>query len=209
MIIFRLSTLLLGASLLVLQGCEFIPKGATLYKIQGKKEYDQAFIHFPVTEGIQKPMIKLRWIDTNGWVTTATLEAGSYRFSARTIDGGAYYSREFSAVPGQRKYEFPEQTNQQNLESASSDTGRGPVITGEVSLADQTGFPRRIAIVFFGSDVTVTRTNLTSSRFEIHAPVPGKFRISLYSIGAGPQAIWTSEILDIKAKTDLGKLVLK
>jgi hypothetical protein len=192
--------LFLGFALLV-AGCDYVPKGSTLFHVEGDREYEKAQIAFPPSEGEKRLPLKLRWVDTNAWLTTATFAPGKYMFSARTGEGG-YYSREVMIDGKKNRYDLPAAA--QTLAGFTV----GPKISGQVSLPDQKKLPTQLVIIFVGNDVTVRRVNLQSDRFTAEAPVRGRYKVEIHATGEPPRSFIT-KVLDIKADMDLGKVELQ
>lgn len=195
----QLAALVIAA--FAMTGCDFTPKGATVFKIGGKREYDKAQLKYPETEGETRLPLKLRWADTNTWLTTETLAPGNYLLTARTNEG-AYYAGNVAVKAGQNRYELaPEQRQQVSLDS-------GPAVSGIVKASSNSQTPTQVAVVFIGHDVTVKRVATEKGKFTANAPVPGRYRIEVHALGSQPKS-YAAAVQDVTGDLDLGTIELK
>lgn len=191
-------SLALSASL-ILSSCDFQPKGSTLFIIQGKTEYDRATLAFPESDEQRQPL-KLRWVDTNTYITTATLTPGKYLFSARTSDG-LHYGQEVEITAGQNRYTLPEKS------SGATRVSQGPPVLATVTVA-RGERPTQIAVLFIGSDLTVRRvTSPPDGKISVNAPSPGTWRVEVHGLGQPPRS-FVRDGLRIAGPVDLGRITL-
>ncbi|MGI8905424.1 MAG: hypothetical protein ACR2IE_02910 [Candidatus Sumerlaeaceae bacterium] len=190
-----------GVFALVCTACDFTPKGSIVFHVPGEKEYDKAQLAYPPSEGERRQPLKLRFFDTNTWLTTATLAPGNYMFSARTGEG-AFYSHEVHVTGNQTRYELPATSK------AGSRITLGPKVSGTLSIPAGVTIPPEVVVIFIGHDVTVRRVPLHQNKFAIEAPQRGRYRVEVHLPGEKPLS-FASRLLDINTDLDLEKIPLQ
>jgi hypothetical protein len=194
-------TLLLGSAAVVIAACNYVPKGAILFKVADKREYDRAEIAYAPSAGETRLPLRLKWIDTNSWVTTASLAPGTYILTARTYEG-AYYAHEVEIKTGQNRYDLPA-TTQNNVAFQA-----GPKVNGTLLMTEANKAVRELVIVFIGPDVTVRRVHPVNGQFSADAPAKGKFNLEIHAPGEQPRSFMKSQV-DLTKDADLGQIDLR
>lgn len=188
-------------ALALLTGCDMQPEGTLIFEIPSKSpEYDKAQIAWP--ESLERrPPVKLRWLDTNTFLTTATLSPGRYLFSARSSDG-LYYGREVIVTEEKKRYTLP-------VESEGATTvAAGPPLTGTI-VETRDKMPKEIAVLFIGHDLTIRRVAVEESgRFEAEAPAQGTFRVEIHALGDPPRS-WVRDKVAVNGPTQLDVVSLR
>lgn len=186
------------ASAVLLSACSLQPRGTTVFEIEGKTDYDKATLAFPETDE-KRDTIKLRWVDTNVYTTTATLAPGQYLFTARTSDG-LHYGREITVDAKTRRYKLPQ------ISAGATTVAAGPPVTGSVTVASGQR-PTELVVLFIGKDFTVRRITSTDGKFTVDGPAPGDYRFEIHGLGQ-PARTFTRERLTVSGPVDLGSITL-
>lgn len=168
--------------LLFLAGCNWTPKDAYVFEIDSTHEYDRAELQFPQNYGEGRPPLRLKWVDTNTFMTTATLESQRYYLTGRTNLGG-YFSGGVNVSPEVRRYKVADRGPSEGQKAV------GPTISGELIAPPGQQPPRDVVVVLTGLDVTVRRVQVENGRWEVEAPAAGNYRISLQVPGDKPQSV--------------------
>lgn len=180
-------------------GCDMQPKGSTVLKFEGKKEFDRVQMTRSDPGQAYAP-IKFKYIDTNTFITTASLAPGRYMVSARGFEG-IYVAQEITVDPKTRLYVIPERQGPRVAQAA-----KGPSLSAE--LASGSIVQSDIVVIFIGDDITMRRARAENGKFSVSAPLPGTYRIEIFAPGRPPRS-WNRDKVEIKGPVDLGLIDLR
>lgn len=190
-------TLLLAVAV---AACRIQPKGTLVFKIQGKREFDRVMLHYPDT-GENRTPVRLKYIDTNTFQTSAGLAPGRYRLTMRAGDG-THLGADVDILPEVFSYDIPEpKFDRPGVSPVGSKTVRG-------RLSQAAGLPPEIVVVFIGREVIVRRTPRTGDAFVVPAPMDGDYRVEVHVAGTPPRS-WFGTTNITGPSTDLGEISLK
>jgi len=185
-----------------LLGCEYTPENRTVLTIEGKREYDRGYIEPVMPEGEARPIpTRLKWIDTNTWITSSTLSPGQYRFTARTNEG-KYYGSDVTVVEGQARYRMPE------IPVAKATPVAANKVSGELSSSDPKVLNGEVGVLFTGKSTAFRQTRAAQGRFSVPAPPPGRYRVHVNTLGENPLA-HSTQLITIQGDHDLGQVPVK
>jgi hypothetical protein len=181
-------------------GCRYRPKDTTIFKIQGKKEYDHARLLQPESAEF-RPAIKLRFMDTNTFSTTGTLSPGNYILNVRASDG-FNFNQHIVLKRDEWYYKVPEfhpnVTGEQQL---------GPKVSGKLYFIEGT-MPQQVFVVFIAGDIIIRRVPVNNGQFSAEAPSKGHFRVEVHAPGQKVRS-WAAENLDISHDINLGLITIR
>lgn len=193
--------ILLVSALSLLVGCRYRPKDATIFKVEGKREFDHAYLIFPENIENRKPL-KLKFMDTNAFTTTATLGAGDYILSLRTNEGN-HFNQPVKIEPGKWSYEIPEPS----LNVAHQKQEKGPAFSGRLYVGAG-AMPTEVAVLFISHDVVMRRVPVSNERFNTMAPAADSFRVEVHALGKPPRS-WIAPNLDLRSPKDVGIITIQ
>jgi hypothetical protein len=191
--------LIIGSFLVMSCGIRLQPEGVIRFKIVSKREYERAQLVFPASEEHRAPL-RLRFLDTNVWQTSATLQPGKYFFNVHSSDG-SFHAQEITIVAGKDYYELPDFKQNTNAPT------QGPTLSGVLSV-ESGKLPKEVVIVFAADDVIIRRAALTNGKFTVESPSSGKFRVEIIAPGNPPLTHTRSEV-DMSKAVDLGAITLR
>lgn len=175
---------------------DLMPKDAKRFHQLGKKEYDYAQLARTDSFAESQVPIKLKFVDTNTWQTTATLLPGKYQFSVRKHDS-AWYGQEITIEQGKRSYEVPDLT----ARFTAPVQEKGPRVLGTISPLEPS-MPVEVIVVFLNTNFTVRRAEVKDGKFSVEAPGTGRYRILVHATGNPPRS-WSHDT-EIAGPKDLG-----
>lgn len=194
-------SILVTAGLLAVAGCDFKPKGSTLFTIEGRREYDRATIQGATGLETRQPL-KLRWIDTNTFYTTATLSPGDFAFVART-GAGYYYTQPVKVTAGKERYTLPA------ISVGSATPSEGPAVSGRLGAMDAgVPAPAFVTVLFISNEITLRTASVVDGKFTATGPFAGRFRVEVIALGPKPKS-WFVNDVDLTRRHDLGLIVLR
>lgn len=180
------------------------PKGVTAFVIEDQTEFAAAMLLYPKSEEFRLPL-KLKYVDTNTFQTTATLAPGYYTLVLRT-EQGRFLKTPVEIEPGKQLYRvslLPIETDEATFRGDRLPRFRGKVYVSEGKL------PSELVVVFVGRDVVVRRTAVAADgNFEIEVPKSGTYWIELFSLGDSP-AKWERGKVDLTKDVDVGLVALR
>lgn len=191
--------LIAGVFLVTSCGIRLQPEGVIRFKINSKREYERAQLVFPESEERRAPL-RLRFLDTNVWQTSATLQPGKYFFNVHASDG-SFHAQEITIVAGKDYYELPD------FKVNSSAPTQGPTLSGELAV-ENGKLPKEVVIVFAAQDVIIRRAPLNKGKFTVESPASGKYRVEIIAPGSPPLTHTRTEV-DLSKPVDLGPIVLR
>jgi len=183
-------------------GCELRPpQGVTAFRFEDKREIQAAQLIPPKSEE-QRGAIRLKFVDTNLFQTTATLAPGRYGLVVR-VGEGQYLRTEVNIVPDQQLYRIPPISS-----IASTTPSLGPRLQGRLYVRDGK-MPEEVVVLFISYDVVVRRVRVEpEGRFSVEAPGKGYYRVELVAPSA-PAWIWTTDKLDLSSDVNLDLVVMR
>lgn len=196
------------AGLALLTGCgTYVPEGATVIAVKGSnQEFDRGEIRATSSDFDKMGTIRMRWYDTNTFLTTATLSPGVYSFRARNYAGGGI-SREITITPDKHLYEI--KTGGNHADKDVAPVKEGAPVRAQVGLPPGTSRPARISVLFIGKEIILRTTPLQNNNaIEVKAPYAGPWRIQLHVPGAVPLS-YVHQTTNVQGPLDLGTVVLK
>lgn len=183
------------------------PKGVTAFVVDDTTEYASAMLLYPKSEEYRLPL-KLKYVDTNTFQTTATLAPGSYTLVVRT-DMGRYVKIPVEIEANKRLYRVssgPLIADEDNVKSSGS-----PRLRGKITIPNGQPQAQEVVAIFVDRDVTVKRATVAADgQFEIEAPRQGQFHIELFALS--PKDVWkweSKDPLEVKQTTELSSLNLR
>jgi hypothetical protein len=183
---------------IMLSGC-LQPRDAIVFEIGGKREFRNAVL-LPPSSAEHRAPIRLRFLDTNTFMTTATLVPGNYVFTAMTLDG-IHLSREVKVEKDKRRYQIAE------LTFAVPAPKEGPTLTGGIYI-ESGEMPREVAVLFISSDIIIRRVPVNNGRFSANSPAEGTYRVEVHELKDPPRS-WVRDGVKIEKPTDVGIISLK
>lgn len=192
--------LLLG--MMTQSGCELQPpKGVTAFRFEDKREVQSAQLIPPKSDEM-RGAIRLKFIDTNLFQTTATLAPGRYGLVVR-LGEGQYLRTEIEIVPNQQLYRIPTFTS-----VASPPVTLEPRLEGRLYVREGK-MPHEVVVLFISHDVVIRRVPVGGDgRFSVEAPAKGSYRVELVAPSA-PAWIWTTDKLDLSGDVNLDLVVMR
>lgn len=194
-----LCTAVLAAT--TLSACRLQPKGVTAFKLGGKKEFERAELA-PPESAEKRRNIRLKFVDTNLFQTTATLAPGHYTIITR-LSSGVQRSFPVQIEQGKDYYEL-------SLPDASTAPPvTGPKVSAGIYLSENTAvMPDEVAVLFIGRDLIIRRVPVAGGRFETNAPGNGTYRVEVHALGAKVRS-WTMNSVEVNGAKDLGLITLE
>lgn len=192
--------LLLG--MMTQSGCELQPpKGVTAFRFEDKREVQSAQLIPPKSDEM-RGAIRLKFIDTNLFQTTATLAPGRYGLVVR-LGEGQYLRTEIEIVPDRQLYRIPPLTS-----VGSTPVTSGPRLEGRLYVREGQ-MPHEVVVLFISHDVVIRRVPVGGDgRFRVEAPAKGSYRVELVAPSA-PAWIWSADKLDLSSDVSLDLVVMR
>ncbi|MGC8739953.1 MAG: hypothetical protein ACP5UB_00680 [Candidatus Sumerlaeaceae bacterium] len=168
------------------------PKGVTAFVIEDSTEFASAMLLYPKSEEYRLPL-KLKYVDTNTFQTTASLAPGLYTLVVRT-EMGRYTKIPVEIESGKQLYHVSLGPSIADESNASETTGQHK-LRGKLYVS-QGQMPSEVVAIFADRDIVVRRANVQSDgRFELEAPRNGVFWIELFAFTSdGKQWKWEKRI---------------
>lgn len=168
--------------ILILAGCNYVPEGSTAFKIEGKTEYDRGDLkYFEGTTQVGSS-IKLKWYDTNTFITDQELRPGTYELAARNMQGKGTYKTRFEIVPDKQFYELTKNPSEINLKSNHK-------LTGQIKNMQAVKGTIPLHIVFVGKSFDTRTVQVGSDgKFSTEVPQNENYKISLFISGDRPMS---------------------
>ncbi len=170
------------------------PKGVTAFIIEDPTEFASAMLIYPNSSEYRLPL-KLKYVDTNTFQTTATLAPGIYTLVVRT-EMGRYMKTPVEIEPGKQLYTVSlgptiADENKTDQQATRKFGGKLYVSDGEL--------PKEVVAIFADRDVIVRRANVDANgNFEIEAPSNGVFWIELLAFNSKGKLWKWEKRLDLK-----------
>ncbi len=183
---------------LVLSGCEYRPKNATIIRIGGKRVIDSATLTPPATEEQRKPL-RLKIMDENTFQTNTPLAPGTYRLRLRASDG-LYLARDLAIEREKWFYDLPE------IPAESHEQAVGPALSAGIFPEGE--MPGEVVVLFIADDVIIRRAAVNAGRFSVRAPAAGTYRVEIIAPGQKPR-VWIRDGLKLGADTDVGLINIR
>jgi len=175
------------------------PKGVTAFVIDDKTEYAGAMLIYPKSEEARLPL-KLKFVDTNTFQTTATLAPGPYMIVLRT-EMGRFLKVPVQIETGKNLYHVsvaPAVAAEPGEDSQHGATLRGTIYVHEGQI------PREVAIVFVDRDVVVRRAAVAENgRFEVEAPARAVYWVEIFGFTPTRGWKWQRGKIDLRQNLDL------
>ncbi len=196
---------------LVLSGCgTYVPEGSTVVAVKNsKREYERADLRPPQNELGNRRQIRMKWYDTNTFITSGTLEPGIYSFTARNFDGGAI-QRNIRIEPDKDLYEIDEAALQAGDAGEDSSTvTEGPPVKGKILSYTAANRRSKVAVLFIGNDIIMETVQPgPDGTFSVTAPHKGQWKIEVHMLGPQPTS-YAHPVTNITGAVDLGAIALK
>ncbi|MCX7625899.1 MAG: hypothetical protein N2Z21_06775 [Candidatus Sumerlaeaceae bacterium] len=189
-----------------LLGCQVgPPKGVTAFIVDEPTEFASAMLMFPKSEEYRLPL-KLKYVDTNTFQTTATLPPGRYTLVVRT-EMGRYMKIPVDIEAGKRLYHVntgPTIADEDLIVQKPTNLLRGKV---QVPSGEQ---PREVLVLFVEHDAILKRVAVSSDgRFEVAAPHEGTFWIEMFAFTDKKRWKWEGGPYDLRKSVDLDLVYLR
>lgn len=198
-IVFERACLLLLA-LTLLAGCRYRPKDAKVFTFKTDHDVDRVFLLPPEGSEARKEL-RLKFIDTNTYTTTAPLSPGKYTLTARS-SSGYFYSTPVEVVEKTWWYDLGDITK------AAPPVDSGPKVGAQLYSSSGQTFSN-IVVLFIGQDLIVRRTTVEADKqFSVIAPGIGTYRIEVIALG-NPVQSWVRDNVEIRQSVNLGTITLK
>lgn len=192
--------------LLAMVGCRVgPPKGVTAFIVDEPTEFASAMLMYPKSEEYRLPL-KLKYVDTNTFQTTATLAPGRYMLVLRT-EMGRYMKVPVDIEANKRLYYVNTgPTIADDDQSFQKPTnflrGRAQVPSGEQL--------RELVVLFVEHDAVLKRVAVSSDgRFEVEAPHDGSFWIEIFAFSDKKKWKWEGGPYDLRKSVDLDLIYMR
>lgn len=192
--------------LVALVGCRVgPPKGVTAFIVDEPTEFASAMLMYPKSEEYRLPL-KLKYVDTNTFQTTATLAPGRYMLVLRT-EMGRYVKVPLDIEPNKRLYHVNTgptiADDDPSLQKPNNFLrGRAQVLGGEQL--------RELLVLFVEHDAVLKRVAVSSDgRFEVEAPHDGSFWIEIFAFSDKKRWKWEGGPYDLRKSVDLDLIYLR
>jgi len=191
----------------------YVPEGSTVVEVKNaRQEYDRADL-LPVGNDLRKGGgVRMKWYNTNTYITTATLSPGQYSFRARSYDGGGI-ERPIQVTADKHLYVVDARSNAKAGagQSAGNDNGEnGPAVSGIIARAGTgAAFPRTVSVLFIQQEIILRTAQVDAQgRFTVQAPANGQFTIQVIKPGSVP-ALSIHRNVSINGPVNLGTVHLQ
>lgn len=183
----------------------YVPKGSTVVEIENvNREFDRAELR-PVDELRSGELIRMKWYSTNTYITSATLQPGTYSFRARRYQGGGL-ERQIEVVSGKNLYTVDGGSGESANNQA--ETG-GPAISGKITLSAGQRLPSTVSILFIGEQIEMRSAPVAQDgSFSSNAPRRGMWRVEVHALGNPPHS-YVKEKHNIQGPLNLGNITLQ
>lgn len=198
----------LATALPFLTGCgTYVPDGATVISVKDSPiEFERAEIQPAQNELGPRGSVKMKWYDTNTFLTTATLSPGLYSFRARNFDGGGF-QEDIRVEAGKDLYELD--GARKKVTETDRAAQEGPAVAGKVQGYVQGNRAASVSVLFIGNEIVMRTTSVKpDGSFSVDAPYKGRWRVEVHMLGQTPRS-YVHRVADISQPTNLGNVVLK
>lgn len=196
-------------AMLTLAGCgTYVPDGATVISVKNvpqEQEYDRAILR-PENQlqggGLG---IRMKWYDTNTYMTTATLSPGIYKFQATRYNGGGI-SRNIRVTADKDFYEVDasRKDDEAGDDTENEDAMGGPELRGRVNSPAV-----QVSVLFIGSSISMKEADVQKDgSFSTTFPGSGTWRVEIHKTGNPPQS-YVHGVMNVTGPVDLGVITLQ
>ncbi len=195
-----------AAAMLALGACgTYVPEGAMVVSVKNSRhEFDRADLRPANNELLRNQVIIMKWYDTNTFLTSSTVQSGSYTFRARNYDGTAI-SRQIQVVPDQDLYEIDMSADN----AAAAAAAEGPAVKGRLQLIGGVKMPPTVTVLFIGNQVAMQTAEVKrDGTFSATAPAKGSWKIEVHQLGDKPRS-YVHPVTSVNGPIDLGAIALK
>lgn len=176
----------------MLVGCNYVPEGSTAFKVPGKIEFDRCELRQYEGTTAVGSAIRMKWYDTNTFITDKELAPGTYQLVARNNQNKGVYS---GLVEVDGETQFYELTAKES-EAVRKTNNR---LSGSIKNYPKTDKPASLHVVFIG-DSLYTRVAEVSpdGKWEVEAPKNAVFKLNLHMTGAKPLSYYHTGYINLE-----------
>jgi hypothetical protein len=187
-------------------GCNFVPKGATVFEFKSKTEFGRAYLSPENKDGLSHQRIDMRWFGTNKFLTTSTLTPGPYHFVARTYQG-AFFSANVDVTADKNFYEMTQSALPASV--VSQQASANAKLTANIGPIPPHSAAPRIEVLFIGKEIVTRDTSPNAAgQFTVEAPKGNGWRLEIFELGTPPRS-YARENVNITGPVNLGKITLQ
>lgn len=203
----RILSIVAGCAILAgFGGCgTYVPEGQLVVSVKNSRhEFERADLRATNNELAQGAVIPMKWYDTNTFLTSGSLQPGTYAFRARNYAGAAM-SRDIRITAEEDLYEIDAGADA----SAAAAATEGPVVKGKLQGGGAGKGAATVAVLFIGKEVVMQTVQVDAGGgFSAKAPAKGSWKIEVHLLGDKPLS-YVHPVTNVAGPLDLGVVALK